>query len=336
MTRPASCTCPTPTTCSRWTPTAPCSGSTACVWSTTWSRPGNERVAIAQTPYSAFRGARTRLERMAGATTDIQHIVHQGLTYYNATFWVGANAVIRKAALDDIVDNRARRRPRRVPLHPGPHGDRGHRVQHRPHRRRLEPVQLPRAAQLARRRRTSGRWSSSAGAGPTAASSSSQVHAVPQGQQTCGPPVRWSESALRLNYMGSIAWASFSLVLLLLYPFDGELLSPLVFFAALPYFLAMASDFHRLGYKRSDMLRSYGFNLILLPVNLAGVIESLQQAASKSKTPLRARPRSRTGRRPRDLHRGDLPHPRTVRLHARSGPSPTTGPTASSPSSTRR
>lgn len=65
---------------------------------------GNERVAIAQTPYSAFRGARTRLERMAGATTDIQHIVHQGLTYYNATFWVGANAVIRKAALDDIVE----------------------------------------------------------------------------------------------------------------------------------------------------------------------------------------------------------------------------------------
>jgi cellulose synthase (UDP-forming) len=66
--------------------------------------PGNERIAVAQTPYAAFRGADTRLERIAGATTDIQHIVHQGLTYYGATFWVGANAVIRKIALDDIVE----------------------------------------------------------------------------------------------------------------------------------------------------------------------------------------------------------------------------------------
>lgn len=66
--------------------------------------PGNERIAVTQTPYSAFRGAGTRLKRIAGATTDIQHILHQGLTYYRATFWVGANAVIRKVALDDIVE----------------------------------------------------------------------------------------------------------------------------------------------------------------------------------------------------------------------------------------
>ena len=60
--------------------------------------------AIAQTPYSAFPGSATRLERVAGATTDLQHLVHQGLTYYDATFWVGANAVIRKRALDDIAE----------------------------------------------------------------------------------------------------------------------------------------------------------------------------------------------------------------------------------------
>ena len=30
-------------------------------------------------------------------------IVHQGLTRYNATFWVGANAMLRKSALDDIM-----------------------------------------------------------------------------------------------------------------------------------------------------------------------------------------------------------------------------------------
>lgn len=65
--------------------------------------PENERVAVAQTPYCSYRGAPTRMERIAAATTDIQHILHQGLTYYDATFWVGANAVIRKRALDDIA-----------------------------------------------------------------------------------------------------------------------------------------------------------------------------------------------------------------------------------------
>jgi cellulose synthase/poly-beta-1,6-N-acetylglucosamine synthase-like glycosyltransferase len=64
----------------------------------------NADVAVAQTPYSSFRGAPTRLERLSGATTDIQHIIHQGMSHYGATFWVGANAVIRKRALEDIVE----------------------------------------------------------------------------------------------------------------------------------------------------------------------------------------------------------------------------------------
>ncbi len=68
------------------------------------------RSRVAQTPYSAYPGAATRLERIAGATTDLQHIVHQGMTYHDATFWVGANAVLRKRALDDIGRGRVRGR----------------------------------------------------------------------------------------------------------------------------------------------------------------------------------------------------------------------------------
>jgi cellulose synthase/poly-beta-1,6-N-acetylglucosamine synthase-like glycosyltransferase len=64
---------------------------------------GNERVAVIQTPYSAIPDAPGALERIAGATTDIQYIIHQGFTSYRATFWVGANALLRKKALEDIV-----------------------------------------------------------------------------------------------------------------------------------------------------------------------------------------------------------------------------------------
>src|SRR5262249_59694312 len=60
------------------------------------SRPEHGRVAVIQTPYSAFPGSARPLESVAGATTDIQYQVHQGSTYFGATFWVGANAMIRK------------------------------------------------------------------------------------------------------------------------------------------------------------------------------------------------------------------------------------------------
>ena len=68
-----------------------------------------QQRAPSRSPSRRRRTARSPARRPAwsgspGATTDLQHIVHQGLTYYDATFWVGANAVIRKRALDDIVE----------------------------------------------------------------------------------------------------------------------------------------------------------------------------------------------------------------------------------------
>src|SRR5690606_27518725 len=50
-------------------------------------QPPHANVAVAQTPYGSFPGSPTRIERLAGATTDHQHISHQGMTYYDATFW---------------------------------------------------------------------------------------------------------------------------------------------------------------------------------------------------------------------------------------------------------
>src|SRR5438445_2422546 len=66
-------------------------------------QPGHQRIAVAQTPYNAFPNPPGVLERIAGATTDIQYIIHQGFTRYGATFWVGANALARKRALEDIA-----------------------------------------------------------------------------------------------------------------------------------------------------------------------------------------------------------------------------------------
>ena len=245
---------------------------------------GNERIAVIQTPYSAFRGADTRLERIAGATTDIQHILHQGLSHFGATFWVGANAVIRKVALNDIVEvsyvggQEVRRyvQDRTVIEDTESSIDlvaSGWTLQNYPERLSYSATPPDFGSLVVQR----ARWANGG------------LLIMPKfirfvrRERKLGRRVRRSTVALRFNYMASISWASVSLLLLLAFPFDSRLLSPVVVAAALPYFLAMASDFRSMGYKRSDVFRVYAFNLILLPVNLAGTIKSLQQAAAKSK-----------------------------------------------------
>lgn len=91
--------------------------------------------------------------------------------------------------------------------------------------------------------------------------------------------------------MASIAWSNFGLVFLLAYPYDGRLLSPLVLLSALPYFIAMSSDLKYCRYSYSDIFRIYGFNLILLPVNIAGVAKSLQQGLTTKKIPFARTPK---------------------------------------------
>jgi hypothetical protein len=47
--------------------------------------------------------------------------------------------------------------------------------------------------------------------------------------------------------------------------------------------MVMASDLKRCGYKHTDVLRIYGFNLIMLPVNAFGVLSSVGQIVTGHK-----------------------------------------------------
>ena len=196
--------------------------------------------AVLRLPRRRRRGS----SGIAGATTDIQHIVHQGMTHYGATFWVGANAVIRKRALDDIVEIeheggfeiRRYIQDRTVIEDTESSIDLAH--------PRLVAAQLPGAAELQRDpARTSARCASSAGAGPTAACSScrscGQLRRTRRERGRERP--RSSEIAAAgqlpgLDLLGErrpglSCWSTRS---------TAELLSPLVLLAALPYFVAMA------------------------------------------------------------------------------------------------
>lgn len=257
-------------------------------------QPENSKVAVTQTPYSSFQGAPTSIERLAGATTDIQHILHQGMTHYGATFWVGANAVIRKRALEDIVEKehvggfeiKRYIQDRTViedtessidlALH-------GWNLINYPEKLSYSATPPDFGSLVVQRRR----WAN--GGLLILPKLWSQVKARKANNEV----VTRTEVLLRLNYMASIAWASFGLIFLLAFPYDGRLLSPLVLLAALPYFIIMAMDLKYNGYNYLDVFKIYGFNLILLPVNVAGVIKSLQQALTGKKIPFARTPKVR-------------------------------------------
>lgn len=247
--------------------------------------PGNERLGVVQTPYSSYQGAGTRIERIAGATTDIQHLVHQGLTHYGATFWVGANAILRKQAIDDLqtmefergflvsryiadrtviedtessIDLRRKgwtlyNHPERLSYSATP-PDFGSLVVQRKRWANGGLVILPKLFQLSREQR--------------ALSDAERI----------GPRPTFLELFLRFNYLASIFWTSLGLLVLLAFPFDQRLISLWAIPTALPYFVAMSSDLKRIGYRWTDIVRFYGFNLLLLPVNLAGSFQSIGQA----------------------------------------------------------
>jgi cellulose synthase/poly-beta-1,6-N-acetylglucosamine synthase-like glycosyltransferase/chitodextrinase len=249
-------------------------------------------MSIAQTPYSAFPGSATRLERIAGASTDLQHIVHQGLTYYDATFWVGANAVIRKKALDEIAESsyigdweiKHYIRDRTVIEDTESTidmGIRGWRLYNVPERMSYSATP-PDFGSLCIQRR---RW---ANGGLLIVP---KLRRQSKARRRAGERTRFGELFLRWNYMASICWSSVSLLILLAFPFAATLISPLLGLVALPYFLAQASDLRYCGYKRMDVLRIYGFNLVLLPVNLAGTISSVVQGITASKAPFARTPK---------------------------------------------
>ncbi len=251
-------------------------------------------MAIAQTPYSAFPGSATRLERIAGATTDLQHIVHQGLTHFDATFWVGANAVIRKRALDDIAETsytgnweiRRYIKDRTViedtesTIDMGIHG---WRLFNYPGRLSYSATP-PDFGSLCIQRR---RW---ANGGLLILP---KLRRQSRARRARGERTRVGEIFLRGNYMASICCCSASLLVLLAFPFNATLISPLLGLVTVPYFLAMASDLRYCGYKRLDVARIYALNLILLPVNLAGAISSLIQGITASKAAFARTPKVR-------------------------------------------
>ena len=253
-------------------------------------RPGNERLAVVQTPYSAFPGATVPLERIAGATTDIQYNIHQGFTGWNATYWVGANAVIRKAALDDIAEVvEERGYPVRIYIQDRTVIEdtestvdliaRGWRLFNYPERLAYSATPPDFGSLIIQRRR----WANGG-----LIILPKLLRYLLRGEKSLA---KAKEAFFRVHYLASIAAVNIGLLLILAIPFTDSIRSWWLPLTALPYFCLYGRDLKLAGYRASDLVRVYALNLVLIPVNLGGVLKSLQQAWTGNKIPFGRTPK---------------------------------------------
>lgn len=251
-------------------------------------RPEHARTAVMQTPYSAVPGAKVSLERIAGATTDIQYIIHQGFTRFNATYWVGANALIRARALQDIVTTSMERghpvrrfiQDRTVIEDTESSVDlacQGWGLYNYPQRMAYSATPPDFGSLIIQRRR----WANGG------------LIILPKLLRYLAqaPRARLAEGFFRAHYLVSIAAVNIGLLLLLSLPFGEQVNSLWLPLTALPYFLAYARDLTLCGYRASDLLRVYALNLLLIPVNLGGVVKSLDQAITGKQIPFGRTPK---------------------------------------------
>ena len=252
--------------------------------------PGNERIAVIQSPYTAIPHAPSTMERIAGATTDMQYIVHQGFTWCKATYWVGANAILRKTALDDIRTENAERgllvpmfiQDRTVIEDTESTVDliaRGWRLHNYPERLAYSATPPDFGALLVQRRR----WAN----GGLLIVSKLLRYARATRLLLFTP----LEIVMRLHYLISIAAGSLSLMVLLFIPLDNDLGSVWIPVTAAPYFLLYWRDLLQAGYRKGDVFRVYAFNMMLVPINVAGVVKSLQQGWTGRKSPFGRTPK---------------------------------------------
>jgi cellulose synthase/poly-beta-1,6-N-acetylglucosamine synthase-like glycosyltransferase len=254
-------------------------------------QPEHARMAVAQTPYSAFPNAPGAMERTAGATTDIQYLVHQGFTRFGATFWVGANALLRKSALEEIcVEERestglVRRyiQDRTVIEDTESTVDllsKGWSLYNYPERLAYSATPPDFGSLVIQR----ARWAN--GGLIIFPKLLSFLRRTPKQLGTI------AQGLLQIHYLTSLAFAPLSVLLLLVIPFSPDVMTAWMPLAALPYFGLYARDLALSGYRpMRDLLRVYALNLLLIPVHLGGAMKSMQHAILGTKIPFRRTPK---------------------------------------------
>lgn len=245
--------------------------------------PGAEKIAVFQTPYSTMPEPASLVERIAGATTDVQRLTHQGFQYFESAFWVGANAVLRVRALRDIAVEGQERG----------HSIRRYIQDRTPIEDTESTIDLALEGWQVYNHDAVLAWSAT----PKDFGSLT----IQRRRWACGGLIvlpkairaslktgeTWRSAVpkflIRAHYLGSLMWIPMALIVLLLVPFDDTIVGIFLPLVAVPYFVAYGLDLVLSGRPLRQIVPVYCLNLLLIPINLSGAIASLRQAITRRK-----------------------------------------------------
>ncbi len=257
----------------------------------TMEQPENKRLAVAQSPYVAIPGAQGMLERTAAATVAAQYVVHMGFNRYDSAFWVGANAVLRKTALDEIrTPIRERGFTMSKYIHDRTHIEdtestidlikRGWTLYNSSEQFAYSATPDDFGSLLIQRRR----WANGG------------LIILPKllrylfsGQRV---PHRCMQGIMRIGYLINLSLGSLAVLATLIYPMQGSLICCLAA-GGIGYALVYGADLLRMGFHVRDLPQVYALNLMMIPINLGGAAKSLHQAWSGKKTPFKRTPKTK-------------------------------------------
>ncbi len=253
-------------------------------------QPHNARIAVAQSPCSAYPGCTNPIERIAGAGIDVQFHTHQGYTHWDASFWVGANAMLRHVALEEIKEHHVQN-SKEVTIY----------IQDRTVIEDTEStIDLVAKGWKLYNYPTRMTFSSTP---PDFGSLIIQRRRWANGGLIILPKLlgylkrsKWDlrlakEMFMRINYLALTSLSCGVMLMLFFYPFEDRLMTPGLVYSSLPILFLYARDLKLTGYLYSDVWRMMALNLMLFPVILGGVIKQFQQMLTGKKIPFGRTPK---------------------------------------------
>ncbi len=257
-------------------------------------QPENARIAVCQSPCSTIPGAPGPLERLGGAMIDVQFHSHQGYTHWGASFWVGANAMLRHRAMLDIKEVH-QEKGYDVPVYIQDRTviedtestidlvDKGWKLHNYPERMTFSAMPQDFGSLLIQRRR----WANG-------------------GLIILPKLIRYAfrakknkalakEFFMRFNYLAGTTMGCAVGLVFYFYPFANEVGSSWLAVSSLPVLVLFARDLKNAGYRYRDAPGCIAFNLMIIPVTAGGVFKQFQQMITGKKIPFGRTPKI-TGR----------------------------------------
>lgn len=257
-------------------------------------QPEHHRMAVAQSPCSSFPGCTNPIERVAGACIDVQFHTHQGYTHWDASFWVGANAMLRRRALEEIKEWRVAD-GKKVAIYIQDRTviedtestidlvSKGWKLYNYPERMTFSATPPDFGSLLIQRRR----WAN--GGLIILPKLLGYAWKQPKNFRLA------KELFMRVNYLALTTASCAVTLLFFFYPFSRHIITPAIIWASLPIMLLYARDLKLTGHRYSDVLRVAALNLMLFPVIAGGVLKQFQQMLTGKKIPFGRTPKV-TGR----------------------------------------